>query len=67
MTTRKPRAPAHMLRLYALQYRPARGARLEMLSHFTALTPTGALVQAAHALARWKLNAVELIATEQGV
>lgn len=63
----KPRAPAHMLRTYAAQYRPL-GDLLIMvpLGKFTALTSTGALVQAAHALARQAVVVVEIVVTEQG-
>jgi hypothetical protein len=66
MTTRKPRVPAHMLRSYYIQYRPMRGESLQLLDIVRALSSTGALVQAAHMLARNALLAVEIVATEQG-
>ena len=66
MTTRKPCAPAHMLRSYTVHYRPFRNGVAYPIGPFTALSSTGALVQAAHRLARIGLTAVELIATEQG-
>jgi hypothetical protein len=66
MTTRKPRAPAHMLRRYTVHYRNIPNGAVYPIGPFSALSSTGALVQAAHRLARVGLTAVEIIATEQG-